>query len=58
MAILGNLETTLLKKQSLIIIVVNYKDDYDKTTTTAKKSMGFDLSVIQSRFQMAKPRDR
>ena len=48
-AILGNFETTMIKKQSLIILV-NYKDNYDKTTTTANKSMVFDVSAIQSCF--------
>ena len=31
-----------------MVILVNYKDSYDTTTTTANKSMGFDLSAIQS----------
>ena len=47
MAIFGNFGTTLKQKQSMIIFV-NYKDNYDTTAATANKSMGFDLSVIQS----------
>ena len=47
MAILGNFWTTMKQKQSMVIFV-NYKDNYDTTTTTANKSMGFDLSAIQS----------
>ena len=31
-----------------MVIVVNYKSNYDTTTTSANKSMGFDLSEIQS----------
>ena len=30
-----------------ILILGNYKDNYDTATTTANKSMGFDLSAIQ-----------
>ena len=30
--------------------MIIYKDNYDTTTTAANKSMGFDLSVIQSYF--------
>ena len=48
MAILGNFETSMKQKQSGY--QVNYKDNYDTTTTTANKSMGFDLSAIQSCF--------
>ena len=51
MAILVNFETTMIKKQSMVILV-NYKDNYDTTTTTANKSMGFDLSAIQSCFRL------
>ena len=47
MTILGNFETTMIQKQSMVILV-NYKDNYDTTTTTTNKSMGFDLSAIQS----------
>ena len=47
MEILGNFEITLIQKQS-IVILVNYKDNYDTATTIANKSMGFDLSAIQS----------
>ena len=47
MAILGNFWTTMKQKQSMVIFV-NYKDNYDTTTTTANKSTGFDLSAIQS----------
>ena len=45
MAILGNFETTMVQKQSMVILV-NYKENYD--TKTANNSMGFDLSAIQS----------
>ena len=37
----------MIKKRSMIILF-NYKDNYDTTTTAANKSMGFDLSAIQS----------
>ena len=37
----------MIKEQSRVILV-NYKDNYDTTTTTANNSMGFDLSAIQS----------
>ena len=37
-----------MKKKKSMVIFVNFKDNYDTTTTTANKSMGFDLSVIQS----------
>ena len=47
MAILGNSWTTMKQKQPMVIFV-NYKDNYDTTTTTANKSIGFDLGVIQS----------
>ena len=33
MAILGNFETTMIQKQSMVILV-NYKENYDTTTTT------------------------
>jgi len=39
--ILGNFETTVIKKQSMDIL-----DNYD--TTTANKSMGLDRGAIQS----------
>ena len=35
-----------------MVILVNYKDNYDTTTTTAKKSMGFDPSAKQSCFRI------
>ena len=47
MVILGNFEKFMKKKTHLVILVI-YKDNYDTTTTTANKSMGFDLSAIQS----------
>ena len=53
MAILGNFWTTMKQKQSMVIFV-NYKDKYDTTTTTANKSMGFDLSAIQSCYAQLK----
>ena len=37
-----------MKQKQSMVIFVNYKDNYDTTTTTANKSMGFDLSAIQS----------
>ena len=36
-------------------ILVNYKDKYDTTTTTENNSMGFDLSAIQSCFDIKIP---
>ena len=45
MAILGNFETTMIQKQSMVILV-SYKDNFDTKTITANKSMGFDLSAI------------
>ena len=33
MAILGNFERTIMQKQSMVILV-NYKENYDTTTTT------------------------
>ena len=47
MAIIGNFETPTKQKQSMVILV-NYKNKYDITITTANKSIGFDLSAIQS----------
>ena len=47
MAILVNFDTIMTEKQSMVILV-NYEDNYNTTTTTANKSMGFDLSAIQS----------
>ena len=49
MAILGTFSTTMKPKQSMVILV-NFKDNYDTTTTSANKSTGFDLSAIQSCF--------
>ena len=49
MAILGNFEITIMQKQSMAILV-NYKDNNDMATIIANKSLGFDLSAIQSRF--------
>ena len=37
-----------MKQKQSIVIFVNYKNNYDTTTTTANNSMGFDLSAIQS----------
>ena len=31
-----------------MVILLRYKDNYDTATTAANKSMGFDLSAIQS----------
>ena len=33
-----------------MVILGNSKDNYDTATTTANKSMGFDLSTAQSYF--------
>ena len=46
MVIFGNFKTTMKEKQSMLILV--YKDNYDTVTTTANKSIGFDLNAIQS----------
>ena len=40
-------EAIMIQKQSMVILVKN-KDNYYTKTTTASKSMGFDLSAIQS----------
>ena len=50
LAILGNSETTMIHKQSMVILVNYYKDNYNITSTTANKSMAFDPSAIQSCF--------
>ena len=45
MAILGNFETTMIQKQSMVILV-NFKENYDTTTTTiqcALTSVQFNL---------------
>ena len=34
-----------------MLILGNYKGNYDTATTTAIKSMGFDLNVTQSYFR-------
>ena len=39
-----------MKQKQSMVIFVNYKDNYDTTTTTANNSMGFDLSALQSCF--------
>ena len=43
----GSFMKTMKQKQSMVIFV-NQKDNYDTTRTTANKSMGLDLSAIQS----------
>ena len=36
-----------MKQKQSMVIFVNYKDNYDTTTTTtANKSVGFDLNAI------------
>ena len=47
MAILGNFDTTMIQKQSMVILV-NYKENYDTTTTTIQwvlTSVQFNLVV-------------
>ena len=47
MAILGNFETTMIQKQSMVILV-NYKENYDTTTTTIQwvlTSVQFNLVI-------------
>ena len=49
--ILGHFEKNMEQKQSMAILV-NYKDNNDMATIIANKSLGFDLSAIQSCFPM------
>ena len=37
-----------MKQKQSMVVLVDYKDNYDTATMTANKSMGFDLSAIQS----------
>ena len=37
-----------MKQEQSMVVLVDYKDNYDTATMTANKSMGFDLSAIQS----------
>ena len=46
-----------MKQKQSMVIFVNYKDNYDKTTTTANNSMGFDLSAIQSCLTLKFPKE-
>ena len=39
-----------MKQKQSMVVLVDYKDNYDTATMTANKSMGFDLSAIQSCF--------
>ena len=50
MAILGNFETTMTQKQSMVILV-NYKENYDTTTTTIQwvlTSVQFNLVIYRN----------
>ena len=37
-----------MKQKQSMVVLVDYKDNYDTAIMTANKSMGFDLSAIQS----------
>ena len=41
-----------MKQKQSMVVLVDYKDNYDTATMTANKSMGFDLSAIQSCYSL------